>query len=63
MAFKILINDETKFFNFDILVTILVYVHFSKPILSVEEYEEAPASALLRFALASGSFTVILSFL
>jgi hypothetical protein len=31
---------------------------FSKPILSVEEYEEASASALLRFALASGKFTV-----
>jgi hypothetical protein len=31
---------------------------FSKPILSVEEYEGACVSALLRFALASGRFTV-----
>jgi hypothetical protein len=31
---------------------------FSKPILSVEKYEGASASALLRFALASGRFTV-----
>jgi hypothetical protein len=31
---------------------------FSKPILGVEKYEEASASALLRFALASGRFTV-----
>jgi hypothetical protein len=33
---------------------------FSKPILSVEEYEgaSASASALLQFALASGRFTV-----
>jgi hypothetical protein len=31
---------------------------FSKPILSVEEYKEAFASALLRLALASGRFTV-----
>jgi hypothetical protein len=31
---------------------------FSKPILGVEEYEGTPASALLRFALASGRFTV-----
>jgi hypothetical protein len=31
---------------------------FSKPILSVEEYERASASALLRFALASGRLTV-----
>jgi hypothetical protein len=29
-----------------------------KPIMSVEEYEEASPSALLRFALASGRFTV-----
>jgi hypothetical protein len=31
---------------------------FSKPILGVEEYKRAPASALLRFALASGRFTL-----
>jgi hypothetical protein len=31
---------------------------FLKPIVSVEEYEGASASALLRFALASGRFTV-----
>jgi hypothetical protein len=31
---------------------------FSKPILGVEEYEGASASALLRIALASGRFTV-----
>jgi hypothetical protein len=31
---------------------------FSKPIMSVEEYEGASASALLQFALASGRFTV-----
>jgi hypothetical protein len=31
---------------------------FSKPIVSVEEYEGASASALLRFALASGRLTV-----
>jgi hypothetical protein len=31
---------------------------FSKPILSVEEYEGASAAALLRFVLASGRFTV-----
>jgi hypothetical protein len=31
---------------------------FSKPILGVEVYEGASASALLRFALASGRFTV-----
>jgi hypothetical protein len=30
----------------------------SKPIVSVEEYEGASASALLRFALAIGRFTV-----
>jgi hypothetical protein len=31
---------------------------FLKPILGVEEYEEAPASVLLQLALASGLFTV-----
>jgi hypothetical protein len=31
---------------------------FSKPILGFEEYEGAPGSALLRFTLASGRFTV-----
>jgi hypothetical protein len=31
---------------------------FSKPILSVEEYEGASAAALLQYALASGRFTV-----
>jgi hypothetical protein len=31
---------------------------FSKPILSIEEYEEASASTVLRFTLASGRFTV-----
>jgi hypothetical protein len=31
---------------------------FSKPILGVEEHEGASASALLRFALANGRFTV-----
>jgi hypothetical protein len=39
----------------------LIYLRmrlFLKPILSVEEYEGASASALLRFALASGRFTV-----
>jgi hypothetical protein len=31
---------------------------FSKPILNVEEYEGASASALLQFTLASGRLTV-----
>jgi hypothetical protein len=31
---------------------------FSKPMLGVEEYESASVSALLRFTLASGRFTV-----
>jgi hypothetical protein len=55
-------EDESVFHllcNCPSLISLRVRI-FSKPILSVEEYEGSFASALLRFALASGRFTVTL---
>jgi hypothetical protein len=54
------IEDESAFYllcDCPSLIS-LKMLTFSKPILSVEEYEGAFASALLRFRLASGRFTV-----
>jgi hypothetical protein len=54
-------EDESEFHllcNCPSLISLRMSL-FSKPILSVEDYEGAPASALLRFALASGRLTVI----
>jgi hypothetical protein len=54
------IEDESAFHllcNYPSVISLRMNT-FSKPILSVEEYEVASASALLRFALASGRFTV-----
>jgi hypothetical protein len=53
-------EDESAFhllYNCPSLISLRIRT-FSKPILSVEEYEGASASALLWFALASGKFTV-----
>jgi hypothetical protein len=55
-------EDELAFhllYNCQSLISLRVRT-FSKPILSVEKYESASASALLRFTLASGRFTVTL---
>jgi hypothetical protein len=53
-------EDESAFhllFNCKSLISLIMHL-FSKPILSVEEYEWASASALLRFALASGIMNI-----
>jgi hypothetical protein len=51
-------KDESAFHLLCNCPISLKMLTFSKPILSVEEYERASASALLQFALASGRFTV-----
>jgi hypothetical protein len=53
-------EDKSTFhllFNCPSLISLRMRT-FSKPILSVEEYEESSASALLRLTLASGRLTV-----
>jgi hypothetical protein len=60
-------EDESAFSAFHLLCNCPSLISlrmrlFSIPILSVEEYEGASASALLRFALASGRFTMTPSF-